>query len=107
MLPKETNHHFGHVRGPAVYSFMFSSFGVSALLGSLFVYLFQDAIGYFGMFIICLSLTMITVILLMFYKEGKGFEYLSKYHEVNKTKGEQEDKNHIVKDDKVNDIIKE
>jgi hypothetical protein len=37
ILPTQTIEHFGELRGPQVYSFMFSSFGVSAIMGSIAV----------------------------------------------------------------------
>ena len=37
ILPTETIQHFGELRGPEIYSYMFSSFGVSAILGSILV----------------------------------------------------------------------
>lgn len=46
ILPTEVLNHFGQVRGQQVYSFMFSSFGVSALFGSLLVALLQYKIGF-------------------------------------------------------------
>ena len=37
MIPVVTNRVFGLIRGPIVYSYIFSTFGVSAMLGALLV----------------------------------------------------------------------
>lgn len=37
ILPTETISHFGEERGPQIYAYLFSSFGVSAIVGSVIV----------------------------------------------------------------------
>ena len=78
ILPTETLNHFGQVRGQQVYSFMFSSFGVSAIFGSFLVGLLQYKIGYEGMLSICFVFTVLSVILTFIYKSGNKFDYQSR-----------------------------
>ena len=75
ILPTETLHHFGHNRGQDVYAFMFSSFGVSAITGSILVLLLQYEIGYSGMLLICLILTLVSMALTYVYPSWTTFEY--------------------------------
>ena len=37
ILPTETLNHFGTIKGSEIFAFMFSSYGVSAISGSVFV----------------------------------------------------------------------
>lgn len=68
MIPVVTQRVFGNLRGPAVYGYVFSTFGVSAMLGTLFVKTAQDPIGYHGMLIVCLGFTTISAIITIFYR---------------------------------------
>jgi hypothetical protein len=68
ILPTETMKHFGKERGSTVYSFMFSSFGVSAITGSIMVALLQYKIGFTGMLYICMGLTLISFLLTIIYR---------------------------------------
>lgn len=52
MLPALTVGQFGITRGPQVYTVMYSSFGVAAMLGLFFVLTIKDVIGFEGMFVI-------------------------------------------------------
>ena len=54
---------------------MFSSFGVSAITGSLLVALLQYEIGYTGMLYLCLSLTLVAFLLTFAYHADKKFRY--------------------------------
>ena len=67
ILPTETLKHFGTKRGSQIYSYMFSSFGVSAITGSILVALLQYEIGYTGMLYLCLALTLIAFLLTFVY----------------------------------------
>ena len=79
ILPTETLKHFGKDRGPTVYSFMFSSFGVSAITGSIMVSLLQYTIGFTGMLYICMGLTLVSFLLTIVYRSDKPFKYSSIY----------------------------
>ena len=68
MIPVVTNHVFGVKRGPSVYGYMFSTFGVAAMLGTLLVKTCQDPLGYTGMLLICLGFTICSAIIAMLYK---------------------------------------
>ena len=79
ILPTETIKHFGPTRGKQIYSYLFSAFGVSALLGSFLVFLLQYRIGFTGMLIICLGLTLLAAVLTFIYKAEKPFVYRQYY----------------------------
>lgn len=68
ILPTETIKHFGDTRGKMIYSFMFSSFGVSAMIGWLLVMLLQYQIQFTGMLLICLGFTLISYVLTFIYQ---------------------------------------
>ena len=67
MIPVVTNRVFGVNRGPMVYSYIFSTFGVAAMLGMLFVKTLQNKIGFAGMFFICLAFTLFAATITYFY----------------------------------------
>ena len=46
MLPALTVAQFGIVRGPEVYSIMYSAFGVASMLGLFFMLTIKDIIGF-------------------------------------------------------------
>ena len=75
ILPTTTLSVFGMKRGHLVYSFMFSAFGVSALLGGVCVKLLQDLIGYPGMFVLCFIQTLVAGGLTYKYGDMK-FDYV-------------------------------
>jgi predicted MFS family arabinose efflux permease len=75
ILPTETLNHYGQIRGQEVYSFMFSSFGVSAIFGSLLVGLLQYKIGFEGMLSICFAFTGVSLLLTFVYKSAEKFDY--------------------------------
>ena len=86
ILPTITLEVFGIKRGHFLYSFIFSSFGVSALTGGLLVRTLQDKIGYFGMFTICFVFTSLSAFLTYKfgdmkynYVKGMGEERMKKY----------------------------
>lgn len=56
---------------------MFSSFGVSAIIGSLLVAFLQYEIGYTGMLYLCLSLTLVAFLLTFVYHAEKKFRYVT------------------------------
>jgi MFS transporter, OFA family, oxalate/formate antiporter len=76
ILPTEALKHFGTERGHGIYSYLFSSFGVAAITGSLLVLWLQYEIGYSGMLLICLALTMVAFLLTFVYKSQEPFDYL-------------------------------
>lgn len=78
IIPVVTLSIFGTKRGDQVYGFMFSAFGVAAILGLLFVAFFQNSLGYQGMLIICAIFTTIAAVLAIFYDFSK-FHYTSIY----------------------------
>ena len=63
ILPTVTLSKFGVIRGHDVFSFMYSSYGVSALLGSLLVGSLQYLIGFTGMIGIALAFVIFACIL--------------------------------------------
>ena len=67
ILPTETINHFGEQRGPQIYAYMFSSFGLSAIFGSFVVRYLQYEHGYFGMLSICFLFTLLAVGLTIVY----------------------------------------
>lgn len=75
VLPTVTLSTFGTKRGKSVYSFMFSAFGVQALIGGIIVGTLQYKIGYYGFFLICLALTTIAGILTYNFDEETKFDY--------------------------------
>ena len=54
---------------------MFSSFGVSALFGSLLVGVLQYKIGFEGMLSICFVFTVLAVLLTFVYQSASKFDY--------------------------------
>ena len=66
---------FGPRRGAEVFSYLFASFGTQSILGSFFVSAFQYDIGYTGMFIIALCITLISGILVYNFDEDHKFDY--------------------------------
>lgn len=75
VLPTTTLQVFGMHKGHLVYSFMFSAFGVSSLIGGVMVKTVQDFIGYEGMFIFSFILTCLSLMLTLWYGDKK-FDYL-------------------------------
>jgi hypothetical protein len=79
ILPTETISHFGEDRGPQIYAYLFSSFGASAIFGSVIVRYLQYIIGFTGMLYICLSFTVLSGCLTFFYKSNTKFNYHKAY----------------------------
>ena len=75
MIPVVTNRVFGVIRGPSVYGYVFSTFGVAAILGAILVKTLQHPIGYHGMLVICLCFTIASAVLTFFYEFYK-IDYL-------------------------------
>ena len=71
MLPVVTTRVFGIERGGQVYGYMYSVFGVAAILGTVLVKTVQEDIGYHGMLIVALAFTLVSVIIAIFYKFNK------------------------------------
>ena len=70
MLPAVTVKQFGIERGPEVYSYMFSVFGISSLAGFILVELdMLSKIGYEGMFILSGIISTIAMILTFTFDE--------------------------------------
>lgn len=63
MLPAFTVMQFGIKRGPEVYGYMFSVFGLSNLFGIFFVLVVKPYVGFTGMFIVGLAFSMCAGIL--------------------------------------------
>jgi hypothetical protein len=87
ILPTTVLSVFGLRRGHMVYSIMYSVFGVAALTGGLLVKVFQDTIGYEGMFTISFILTSISATLCYKFGDmkydfvkGMGEENMKKYY---------------------------
>jgi MFS family permease len=80
MLPPVTIHVFGNLRGPEVYGFMFSVFGVAALTGTLLVLYVQSMIGYIGMINVCLCFTCLAAALTIFYDFVTPLDYVELLH---------------------------
>lgn len=53
---------------------MFSTFGVASMLGTLFVKLGQDSLGFHGMLLVCIGFTASAAIITFFYDFHK-FSY--------------------------------
>jgi len=68
MLPVVTLNIFGILRGPQIYSYMYSVFGVAAMLGTFFVGTCQGSLGYNGMLVLCLGFTVTAAIISFFYE---------------------------------------
>ena len=75
MVPVVTNRIFGTARGPSVWGYLFSTFGVAAMSGTLFVATAQSKLGYNGMLLICLALTLVAATINFFY-EYKKIDYI-------------------------------
>lgn len=71
VLPTTTLQVFGMHKGHLVYSYMFSAFGVSSLVGGVMVKTVQDYIGYSGMFIFSFILTCLSLTLTLVYGDKK------------------------------------
>ena len=74
MIPTVTNRIWDIKRGPSVYGFMFSTFGVAALLSTFLVKICQDSLGFTGMFVICGAYTFFAAII-CFYSSFKKIDY--------------------------------
>ena len=68
MIPVVTNRVFGVKRGASVYGYMFSTFGVSAMLGALLVKTCQQPLGFTGMLLICTGFTLVSAVITFFYQ---------------------------------------
>ncbi len=77
ILPTITLMKFGHKRGHDVFAYMFSSYGVSSMVGAIFVGALLYTIGYTGMLMISFALTCITVFLMLKFQADVKFDYLS------------------------------
>lgn len=75
MLPALTVGQFGIERGPQVYGYMFSVFGVSAFSSTIIFSYSIKAFGYGGMFIISSIFTATAATLAFFLDEKKKFNY--------------------------------
>ena len=84
-LPVVTLNVFGIKRGPQVYGYMFSIFGLSSVIGLLMVQTVQTSIGYQGMLFVCLGFTMVASGFFWFYRFDEPFQY-SSISKLNRTK---------------------
>ena len=75
LLPTMTIRKFGHTRGHDVFAFMYSAYGVSALLGSFLVAQLQYKIGFHGMVMIGLGLVCLAAYLTYTIDEKHIFNY--------------------------------
>ena len=66
-------------RGPQVYTIMYSCFGVSAILGLLFVSYAKESIGFKGMFIVSVCFSSVAAIMTFILNEKRKFDYISAY----------------------------
>ena len=79
MLPAITIGQFGIKRGPEIYSYMYSTFGVSSMIGLFLVNTVKDEIGYPGMFAIGGCFSSMAAILTYILREDQPFNYAAKY----------------------------
>jgi hypothetical protein len=76
-LPVVTYNVFGIKRGPQVYGYMFSIFGLSSMIGLVLVATIQTKIGYSGMLLVCLAFTTVSISFFFFYRFDQPFKYSS------------------------------
>ena len=80
MLPAITIGQFGMQRGTQVYAYMYSTFGVAAMIGFGCVSLgLRELIGYRGMFALGFTSCTIAAILTYVLNEKKPFNYIARY----------------------------
>ena len=75
MLPAVTLAIFGTNRGTQVYGFMFSVFGLAAMIGLLFVEILQPKIDYSGMLVVCLIFSSVAALFTYFYRFDEPISY--------------------------------
>lgn len=80
IIPTLTLQKFGLIRGHDVYSYIYSAFGLSALLGSIIVGLIADQIGFKGMLVICMGFSIVAWILTLRLDDVNIFDYVSLYN---------------------------
>lgn len=80
MLPALTVSQFGIERGPQVYGYMFSVFGVAALSSTLLFSFSMEYFGYRGMFIVSSVFSITAATLAFLLDEHNKFDYEAAYH---------------------------
>ena len=78
MFAAETSHLFGMYAGGKIYSIMFFAIGLSSLSGFIINNWLLAKIGYLAFFMIACGLTIISLILLFFFKDEVIVKDLSK-----------------------------
>ena len=79
MLPAVTVGQFGITRGPQVYGYMYSCFGVSSFLNVFLVSYVKPIVDFKGMFIISFFFSTIAASLTYTFREHDRFNYLEAY----------------------------
>ena len=80
MLPAVTVGQFGIERGPQVYSYMYSVFGVSSMIGLTLIDMgAKDTVGFNGMQVISFCFSSVAGIMAICLKEKKPFDYVEVY----------------------------
>ena len=75
IMPTVTIRKFGHVRGHDVFAFIYSSYGVSALLGSFIVAHFYNTIGFKGMIYISAAFVLVCFYITYIMDDQHVFNY--------------------------------
>lgn len=75
IMPTVTIRKFGHIRGHDVFAFIYSSYGVSALLGSFLVAHLQNTIGFEGMVYIGAGLALLSMYITYIIDDQHTFNY--------------------------------
>ena len=80
MLPALTVQQFGLIRGPQIYSYLFSVFGLSCLMSIFVVTNFKHALGYTGMFMLSFCFSSVAAICTYIFDEKNLFNYVKAYN---------------------------
>ena len=80
MFPALTVKQFGLVRGPQVYSYMFSVYGVASVLSIFTVSFVKPQIGYPGMFILSFCFSCVAAFCTFIFDEKNLYDYVSAYN---------------------------
>lgn len=75
MLPAVTVGQFGIKRGPEVYGYLYSTFGVASIMGLLLVATIKEDIGYTGMFAIGACFSTTAAIMNYILREDQPYDY--------------------------------
>lgn len=90
MLPALTVSQFGIERGPQVYGYMFSVFGVAAISSTILFSTMIDYFGYKGMFLVSSVFSISAAVLAFVLNEKKKFNFEETYHKYKMQKKDKE-----------------